>query len=414
MKQHFVMLFIEAMIKIKDVMECTMENNTDGRQFNGLTRYKKLIILSVIFLVSGIGYFIFWYMFSRFTQSTDNAYVMGNQIPIHTQINGGISTIYVDDNDFVRKKDVIAQLESIDAENNFSYAKNELAKVIREIQQIKLTTEKLSASIQLKQATLDKLEKDLARREGLWSRNAISQEEIEHARQDVLIASNDLNISKQELEINNALLMQNSLLEQPRIQQAISKLKEAWLNLKRVTIVSPVTGYVSRRQVQVGTQVNRGERLLVIVPLDQVWVEANFKEVQLKHIRLGQKVKLTSDFYGDDIKFDGVITGIAMGTGSAFSLLPAQNATGNWIKVIQRLPVRIELNKEQIKEYPLRVGLSMYVTVDTSDVSGKLLTDISPQEIKYQTDVLAYDLDEFEQLVREIMQNNLILESNIQ
>lgn len=414
MKQHFVMLFIEAMIKMKDVMECTMENNTDGRQFNGLTRYKKLIILSVIFLVSGIGYFIFWYMFSRFTQSTDNAYVMGNQIPIHTQINGGISTIYVDDNDFVRKKDVIAQLESIDAENNFSYAKNELAKVIREIQQIKLTTEKLSASIQLKQATLDKLEKDLARREGLWSRNAISQEEIEHARQDVLIASNDLNISKQELEINNALLMQNSLLEQPRIQQAISKLKEAWLNLKRVTIVSPVTGYVSRRQVQVGTQVNRGERLLVIVPLDQVWVEANFKEVQLKHIRLGQKVKLTSDFYGDDIKFDGVITGIAMGTGSAFSLLPAQNATGNWIKVIQRLPVRIELNKEQIKEYPLRVGLSMYVTVDTSDVSGKLLTDISPQEIKYQTDVLAYDLDEFEQLVREIMQNNLILESNIQ
>ena len=359
-----------------------MENNTDGRQFNGLTRYKKLIILSVIFLVSGIGYFIFWYMFSRFTQSTDNAYVMGNQIPIHTQISGGISSIYVDDNDFVRKKDVIAQLESIDAENNFSYAKNELAKVIREIQQIKLTTEKLSASIQLKQATLDKLEKDLARREGLWSRNAISQEEIEHARQDVLIASNDLNISKQELEINNALLMQNSLLEQPRIQQAISKLKEAWLNLKRVTIVSPVTGYVSRRQVQVGTQVNRGERLLVIVPLDQVWVEANFKEVQLKHIRIGQKVKLTSDFYGDDIKFDGVITGIAMGTGSAFSLLPAQNATGNWIKVVQRLPVRIELNKEQIKEYPLRVGLSMYVTVDTSDVSGKLLTDISPQEIK--------------------------------
>lgn len=391
-----------------------MENNTDGRQLNGLTRYKKLIILSVIFLVSGIGYFIFWYMFSRFTQSTDNAYVMGNQIPIHTQISGGIASIYVDDNDFVRKKDVIAQLESIDAENNFSYAKNELAKVIRETQQIKLTTEKLLASIQLKQATLDKLEKDLARREGLWSRNAISQEEIEHARQDVLIASNDLNISKQELEINNALLMQNSLLEQPSIQQAISKLKEAWLNLKRVTIVSPVTGYVSRRQVQVGTQVNRGERLLVIVPLDQVWVEANFKEVQLKHIRLGQKVKLTSDYYGDDIKFDGVITGIAMGTGSAFSLLPAQNATGNWIKVVQRLPVRIELNKEQIKEYPLRVGLSMYVTVDTSDVSGKLLTDISPQEIKYQTDVLAYDLDEFEQLVREIMQNNLILESNIQ
>ncbi|AHN25231.1 Membrane fusion component of tripartite multidrug resistance system [Gilliamella apicola] len=339
---------------------------------------------------------------------------MGNQIPIHTQISGGISSIYVDDNDFVRKKDVIAQLESIDAENNFSYAKNELAKVIRETQQIKLTTEKLLASIQLKQATLDKLQKDLARREGLWSRNAISQEEIEHARQDVLIASNDLNISKQELEINNALLMENSLLEQPRIQQAISKLKEAWLNLKRVTIVSPVTGYVSRRQVQVGTQVNRGERLLVIVPLDQVWVEANFKEVQLKHIRLGQKVKLTSDYYGDDIKFDGVITGIAMGTGSAFSLLPAQNATGNWIKVVQRLPVRIELNKEQIKEYPLRVGLSMYVTVDTSDVSGKLLTDISPQEIKYQTDVLTYDLDEFEQLVREIMQNNLILESNIQ
>ncbi|MCX8649004.1 efflux RND transporter periplasmic adaptor subunit [Gilliamella sp. B2776] len=372
-------------------------------------RKKKLIILSIIFLSIGLGYYIFWSLFYQFVQSTDNAYVMGNQIPIHAQISGGISSIYVDDNDLVMEKDVIAQLESIDAENNFGYAKNELAKVIRETQQIKLTTEKLLSSIQLKQVTLDRLEKDLVRRENLWSRHVISQEEIDHARQDVSLALNDLNISKQELKINNALLMQNSLLEHPNIQKAIFKLKEAWLNLKRIKIVSPVTGYVSKRQVQIGAQVNKGERLFVIVPLDQVWVEANFKEVQLKRIRIGQKVTLTSDYYGSDIKFDGIISGIAMGTGSVFSLLPAQNATGNWIKVIQRLPVRIELNKEQIKKHPLRLGLSMEVKVDTSDISGKLLTDVSPKEVKYQTDVLSYDSEEFEQLIREIMQTNLIL-----
>ena len=382
-----------------------MDREIDSSQLP-ITRRKKLIILTLLFILFALAYGVYWFMFCRFSESTDNAYVMGNQIPVDVQINGRILAINVDDNDFIEQNAVIATIDAIDAENDFGYAKNALIKAIREMHQIQITNEKLSASIQLKQVTLDKLKQDLERRENLWSRKMISQEEIIHARQDVDIAINDLNISQHELAINNALLMQTPLLKQPSIQQAIFKLKQAWLNLKRTKITAPVTGYVARRSVQVGTQVTKGERLMAIVPLDQIWVEANFKEVQLNDIRIGQLVTLESDYYGEKVKFKGKISGIAMGTGSAFSLLPAQNATGNWIKVIQRLPVRIELDKAQIKQFPLRIGLSMHVNVDTHDTTGKLLTDIPAKTIKYQTDSLSFDESEFEQLIDDIVKTN--------
>lgn len=382
-----------------------MDREIDSPQLP-ITRKKKLIILTLLFIFFALAYGVYWFMFCRFSESTDNAYVIGNQIPVDAEINGRILAINVDDNDFIEQNDVIATIDAIDAENDFGYAKNALIKVIREMHQIQLTNEKLLANIQLKQVTLDKIKQDLERRENLWSRKMISQEEIIHARQDVDIAINDLNISRHELAINNALLMQTPLLEQPSIQQAIFKLKQAWLNLKRTKITAPVTGYVARRSVQVGTQVTKGERLMVIVPLDQIWVEANFKEVQLKDICIGQLVTLESDYYGEKVKFKGKISGIAMGTGSAFSLLPAQNATGNWIKVIQRLPVRIELDKAQIKQFPLRIGLSMHVNVDTHDTTGKLLTDIPAKTIKYQTDSLSFDESEFEQLIDDIVKTN--------
>ena len=371
-----------------------------------ITRKKKLIILTLLFIFFALAYGVYWFMFCRFSQSTDNAYVMGNQIPVDVQINGRILAINVDDNDFIEQNAVIATIDAIDAENDFGYAKNALIKAIREMHQIQITNEKLSASIQLKQVTLDKLKQDLERRENLWLRKVISKEEIIHARQDVDFAINDLKISQHELAINNALLMKTPLLEQPSIQQAIFKLKQAWLNLKRTKITAPVTGYVARRSVQVGTQVTKGERLMVIVPLDQVWVEANFKEVQLNDIRIGQPVTLESDYYGEKVEYKGKISGIAMGTGGAFSLLPAQNATGNWIKVIQRLPVRIELDKAQIKQFPLRIGLSMHVNVDTHDTTGKLLTDIPAKTIKYQTDSLSFDESKFEQLIDDIVKTN--------
>lgn len=382
-----------------------MDREIDSPQLP-ITRRKKLIILTLLFIFFALAYGVYWFMFFRFSESTDNAYVMGNQIPVDVQINGRILAINVDDNDFIKQNDVIATIDAIDAENDFGYAKNALIKAIREMHQIQITNEKLSASIQLKQVTLDKLKQDLERRENLWSRKMISQEEIIHARQDVDFAINDLNISQHELAINNVLLMKTPLLKQPSIQQAIFKLKQAWLNLKRTKITAPVTGYVARRSVQVGTQVTKGERLMVIVALDQIWVEANFKEVQLEDIRIDQPVTLESDYYGEKVKFKGKISGIAMGTGSAFSLLPAQNATGNWIKVIQRLPVRIELDKAQIKQFPLRIGLSMHVNVDTHDTTGKLLTDIPAKTIKYQTDSLSFDESKFEQLIDDIVKTN--------
>ncbi|PHM74103.1 multidrug efflux MFS transporter periplasmic adaptor subunit EmrA [Xenorhabdus kozodoii] len=370
---------------------------------------KRKIILSIIvllFLFAGVAYLFYWYTVLRFYQSTDNAYVVGNQVQVMSQAHGSVKNIYVDNTDFVQQGDLLLTLDSTDAENTFEKSKHVLAQAVRETQKSILSNPKLLTNVELKQLTLDKLKSDLARREKLGKVNVIAVEELEHARKAVDIAKADLKVAMQQYKINQALVMGTPLEKQPNIEKAASNLREAWLSLQRTKIYAPVSGYVSRRSVQVGAQINQSTPLMIIVPSNQLWVEANFKEVQFTNMRLGQPVKLVSDFYGDSVIYQGRVTGMDIGTGSAFSILPAQNATGNWIKVVQRLPVRIELLPEQVALNPLRIGLSMHATVDTRKTEGTTLANKTSQRIIYQTDVLSFESQEADEIIEQIIKNN--------
>ncbi|SFN84205.1 multidrug efflux MFS transporter periplasmic adaptor subunit EmrA [Xenorhabdus japonica] len=370
---------------------------------------KRKIILSfvvLLFLFVGLAYLFYWYTVLRFYQSTDNAYVVGNQIQVMSQTHGSVKNIYVDNTDFVQQGDLLLTLDSADAKNIFEKSKHALAQAVRETRETILSNPKLLANVELKQLTLDKLKSNLARREKLGKVNVIAVEELDHSRKAVDIAKADLKVAMQQYKINQALVMGTPLNKLPNIEKAASNLREAWLSLQRTKIYAPVSGYVSRRSVQVGAQINQSTPLMIIVPPDQIWVEANFKEVQFTDMRLGQPVKLISDFYGDSVTYQGRITGMDIGTGSAFSILPAQNATGNWIKVVQRLPVRIELDPKQIASNPLRIGLSMHATVDTRETAGTTLTNKTPQRVIYQTDVLSFNNNEIDEIIEQIIKSN--------
>ncbi|PRI56780.1 putative multidrug resistance protein EmrK [Haemophilus influenzae] len=235
---------------------------------------------------------------------------------------------------------------------------------------------------------------------------AIDKESFQHAKEAVELAKANLNASKNQLAANQALLRNVPLREQPQIQNAISSLKQAWLNLQRTKIRSPIDGYVARRNAQVGQAVSVGGTLMAVVSNEQMWLEANFKETQLTNMRIGQPVKIHFDLYGKNKEFDGVINGIEMGTGNAFSLLPSQNATGNWIKVVQRVPVRIKLDPQQFAEMPLRIGLSATAKVRIADSSGPMLREKSEQKTLFATDTLKYDESAVEDLIESIIQQN--------
>ncbi|AKH63064.1 MULTISPECIES: multidrug efflux MFS transporter periplasmic adaptor subunit EmrA [Photorhabdus] len=365
-----------------------------------------LILTTLLFVFAGLGYFAYWFVALRYHQTTDDAYVVGNQVQVMAQITGSVTSIHADNTDFVQQGDVLLRLDSVDAEHAFERAKNILANSVRQTHQTIIDNEKLLANIELKQTALQQAQDDLKRREHLGLTGAIAKENLIHSRNSVQMAKSELNVAQQQYYANKALVIDTPLEQQPAIKLAASQLRDAWLTLQRTQIVAPVTGYVSRRSVQVGSQIKSGAPLMVIVPADQLWVEANFKEVQLANVRIGQPVTLISDFYGNDVIYRGRIVGLDMGTGSAFSLLPAQNATGNWIKVVQRLPVRVELEAQQLIDHPLRIGLSMHATVDTRNQDGLVLSDTPRKGIVYETSSLSYNTGEIDRLINEIIQAN--------
>lgn len=342
----------------------------------------------------------------RHHQTTDDAYVAGNQIQIMAQIAGNVTTIHVDNTDRVKQGDVLLTLDPTDAQQAFERAKTALANSVRQTHQLIINNRQFQANIELKKTALNQATADLVRRETLGKAAAIGKEELQHARDAAISARAELEVALQQYQANNALVLNTPLEQHPSVLHASSQLRDAWLTLQRTKVVSPINGYVSRRSAQVGSQIAVGTPLMVIVPADQVWVDANFKETQLANMRIGQPVQITSDFYGDDVEYTGTVAGLDMGTGSAFSLLPAQNATGNWIKVVQRLPVRIELDPQQVAQHPLRIGLSMEVTVDTADQNGLVLAEKPRQGVAYETNALTYDLTPVNTLITDIIHAN--------
>lgn len=265
------------------------------------------------------------------------------------------------------KGDVLAVLDDDNDVLAYERAKNELVQAVRQNRRQNAATSQAGAQVALRRADLARAQDDLRRRSALAESGAVSAEELAHARTAVSQAQAAVKAAlAEESSARAALGGDVSLREQPEVQTAIGRLKDAWLNLRRTQVRAPADGQVAKRSVQVGQQVAAGAPLMAVVPLSDVWVDANFKETQLRHMKIGQPAELVSDLYGKQIVYRGRVAGFSAGTGSAFSLIPAQNATGNWIKVVQRVPVRIVLNREDVDRHPLRIGLSMTVKVDTS------------------------------------------------
>ena len=355
-------------------------------------RRRNLIVLTIACLLAALGYGLYWFFFARFNIDTDNAYVQGNVVQITAQVAGTVVAIEADDTDQVKAGQPLVRLDPVDARVALDQAAAQLAQTVREVRATYATNKTLAATIEARQADVALSETDskrwradLERRQGLVDGGAVSVEELQHlqtsianARSAQAAASAGLAEAREQLAKNETMTEGTSVETHPRVLAAAAKYREAWLAFKRSDIAAPVAGTVARRSVQVGQRIASGVPMMAIVPLDQLWVDANFKESQLASLRVGQSAVLTADVYGQRIEYRGQIAGLGAGTGSAFSLLPAQNATGNWIKIVQRVPVRIVLDAKELAEHPLRVGLSMEVRVDVHDQSGTAVTAARP------------------------------------
>lgn len=360
--------------------------------------------LTTIFLALALAGLVWagwqWFM-GRHHVDTDNAYVVGNVLQITPLVSGTVLSVQVDETDVVRSGQLLVKLDPADARVALEQAQAQLAQSVREVRSLFASSASLSAQVNSREAELQRVQLDLAkaqndvnRRAPLVSTGAVSQEEFQHANSQLATAQSTVAAAQSALasakEQWTAGLTQTegtSVQDHPNVQRAAARLREAYLAYQRVELKAPIDGQIAKRSVQVGQRVQAGAPMMTLVALNQLWVDANFKESQLKDLRIGQAAELQADVYGKKVVFHGKVTGLGAGTGSAFSLLPAQNATGNWIKVVQRVPVRISLDAKELLVHPLRVGLSMEVTVDTADQSGKALADASHDAAVSFTDI---------------------------
>ena len=362
-------------------------------------RKKNLLVFTLIVLA--IAAVTLWLYFTqwRYQVSTEDAYVSGNQVQINAQISGTVTAIGVNDTDMVKAGQTLVALDQADNGLALETAKAQLRTAIRQYKTQTATIQQADVNISQAQTAMNEVQSqiesakiallaaqsDYQRRAALMASQAVSQEEVQHAADTVKKAQAQLDaaVAKQatarsavvtaqaQRNVTIANLGKNDVLSQPAVQTAMANIQTAWLNLNRTQIVAPIDGQIAKRGVQLGQKISAGTPLMVIVPLHDLWVDANFKESQIKDIHLGQAVNLTSDIYGKEVIYHGKVIGLSAGTGSAFSVLPAQNATGNWIKVTQRLPVRIALDSKELQQHPLRVGLSMHAELDSRDQQGK-------------------------------------------
>ena len=335
--------------------------------------------------------------------------VAGDLVNVMSQISGTVVSIGADETDFVQAGQELVRLDSSDAEIALRDAEARLARAVRQTRTVFANRDQLEAVVAQRRADLSKARSDLDRRKDLTKSGAVSVEELSHAQDTLSAARDGLVAAEKNLAASAALTGQTGVPDNPDVQAAATDVERAYLALRRTSIHAPVSGYIARRAVQLGERVAPGgQPLLSIVPLERLRIEANFKEVQLSQMRIGQPVRIVADLYGGHVEFHGTVAGLGLGTGAAFALLPAQNATGNWIKVVQRVPVRIALEPQELVAHPLRVGLSTKVQVDVRDVSGAILARAPRQTPVLATNV--YDIDRQEILARiaHIIEENTV------
>jgi membrane fusion protein (multidrug efflux system) len=388
-------------------MSASPNEATPKQNGNGGKRRIILLALAAIFVIAGLIWLALWLMVFRWRETTDDAYVNGNQVTLSSQITGTVISVLADDTQRVDAGQVLVKLDPTDSDLALAKAQSALAQAVRQVRQQTQTAAQYESSVAPKREDLQRAQADLARREPLLAEHAIAPEEVAHARQAVADARSALDAAHAQAAAAHALVDGSDVAGNPLVQQARAAYREAWVAAHRNAIVAPVSGYVAQRSVQVGSRVQPGQALLTILPLHDVWVDANFKEVQLKHIRIGQTAEVRTDVYGSDVTYHGKVEGLAAGTGGAFALLPAQNASGNWIKVVQRVPVRIVFDPKELEKYPLRVGLSTEVKVDTHERGGAVLAQATASKAIAKTDVYTSDAAAADSAADTIIQANM-------
>ncbi|PWY56888.1 multidrug transporter [Legionella qingyii] len=372
------------------------------------TLYKRKIAmfaLGSIFLLTALIWILYWLIWGRFELYTDDAYVNGNMVQLMPQISGTVISINTDETQLVTEGQIIIKLDPTDYAIALQKAKANLAQTVRQVRQYFENAAQVQQNVNVNKANLVKAQLDLKRREGLVGNRAVSREEMQHYKTTVEAAKATYDSSLHQLDAALALVENAHLYTHPLVETAKANLKTAYLNFQRTTIAAPITGYVAKRSVQPGQQVSLNSVMLAIIPLHDTWVDANYKESSLNDIRIGQPVTLYADAY-PEMTYHGKVVGLNAGTGSAFSLLPPQNATGNWIKIVQRLPVRISLNPIELKKIPLQLGLSMRVTIDTHHLDGNRIPQTTESKIKYHTKIYKKQLAEVNSLIDEILHAN--------
>ena len=345
-----------------------------GTEAQGMSRRGRgLLILAAVVTISAVAVFAYWFLHGRWYESTDDAYVGGPIVQVTAEIPGTVRVIHPRETDAVAAGQALVEFDAADARIAMDAALADLASTVRQVHGAFAQADRARAQLAAREVELSRARQDYGRRQSISEGGAVSQEELAHTRESVQALEAAARAAREELRVALAQTEGTTVEQHPQVQRAATRVRDAALALKRTAVVSPVNGVVARKGVQVGQRVAPGTPLMAVVPLDDLWVDANFKEVQLTHVRIGQPVELHADLYGRDVTFHGRVQGLSPGTGAAFALLPPQNASGNWIKIVQRVPVRIALDPAQVREHPLRVGLSMHAEVDLHDQSGAVL-----------------------------------------
>jgi membrane fusion protein (multidrug efflux system) len=337
---------------------------------NGQRRRRALLLAGMLLLLLALIVFLYWLLVLRNEESTDDAYVAGYVTQIDARVGGTVSAVYVHNTDVVKEGDLLVQLDASDATLALGRAESALARAVRGAQGAQQQVAQLAADVKLREVQLVQASGDLARRRIAVQGQAISEEALQHAEQGKAAAFAALQASRAALQAARSQVVGGVVRDYPEVRAAADAMREAWLNRQRADIRAPLAAQVAKRAVALGSQVAPGTPLLALIPLSTVWVDANLKETQLENVRIGQPVTLTADMYGSAVKYQGKVAGLSPGSGSVFSLLPPENANGDWIKIVQRLPVRIVLDAQELAKNPLQLGLSMSVTVDTHQRDG--------------------------------------------
>ncbi|ULU26206.1 efflux RND transporter periplasmic adaptor subunit [Dyella terrae] len=364
--------------------------------------------LAAVVVIAAIGWGLWYFLEGRWYEETDDAYVNGNVVQITPQVPGSVITIGADDGDLVHAGDVLVKLDPADADVALEQARANLASTVRKVRGLYSNVSGAQAEVAARKTAVDKAQADYNRRRDLAKSGAISAEELSHALDALTTAQSAMTTSQQQLQTNKVLVDDTVVASHPDVQTAAARLRGAYLDDVRTSIIAPVDGYVAKRSVQLGQRVASGTPLMAVVPLHEVWIDANFKETQLTNMRIGQPVEIRADIYGGTVTYKATVQSLGVGTGSAFSLLPAQNATGNWIKIVQRVPVRVFFtDPKQLEDHPLRIGLSTKVEVNLHDQKGLLLANQAPTQPAFKTDVYKEQLAKADGMIAEIIHANM-------